>query len=252
MSNKTLTVLYGGSTAVDKGAVLTYRVDVGKKFEVAFLAYLIKTDKGNILFDSGIDHDDIPYLLSTGRHLNIKKEDHLLTRLKEVGVSPEEIDFIFQSHLHWDHSGLLKYFPKAQIIIQREEYSFAQTAPAFAEAFYRRRNYDSPDLNWRIIDGDEILMPGIAAIFTPGHTPGHQSLLVELPESGTIILCGDSGYIIENLEKEIIPAVFFNPVQALHSLKRLNTLAKITNGQIITSHDIEQLKTTKRPPDFYK
>ncbi len=122
MSVKSLHVLYCGSLVLDKGSVLTYQVDIGKRVEVPILSYLIMTEEGNILFDTGVDHDDFPYLQSIGKELKVRKEDHLLTRLQAAGVSPEEINFVFQSHLHWDHSGLLKHFPEARIIIQRQEY----------------------------------------------------------------------------------------------------------------------------------
>jgi len=252
MSVRSLYVLHCGSILADKGSVLTYRVDVGKKVEIPVCAYLIKTEEGNILFDTGVDHDDFACLTSMGKELKVKEEDSLLTRLREVEVSPGEINFVFQSHLHWDHSGLLKYFPKANIIIQRQEYDYAINLPPFAENFYRCPYYNSPNLNWQIIDGDESLMPGITAIFTPGHTPGHQSLMVDLPESGTLILSGDCAYTNENLEREIIPGNFVNPFQALHSLKKLKTLARITNGRILFSHSMEQLGTIKKSHEFYR
>ena len=247
---RSLYTLYCGSLAVDKGNIITYRIDTGIKVEIPVFAYLIRTNGGNILFDSGIDHDDISYLLSIGKEVKVKQEDFLLTNLQKAGVSPREINFIFQSHLHWDHSGLLKYFPNAEIIIQREEYGYAINPPPFAQALYRCPYYSSPHLNWRIIDGDESLMSGITAIFTPGHSPGHQSLMVELPENGIVILTGDCVFIRENLEKEIIPGIFVNPVQALHSLKKLKSLARITNGRIFFSHSTEQLETVKKPPEF--
>ncbi|MFC1977687.1 N-acyl homoserine lactonase family protein [Chloroflexota bacterium] len=252
MFARSLYVLYCGSILSDKGNVLTYRLDVGKKVEIAISAYLIKTEEGNILFDTGVDHDDFPYLQSIGKELKVRKEDHLLTRLQATEVSPEEINFVFQSHLHWDHCGLLKHFPEARIIVQRQEYGYAINPPPFAEALYRCQYYDSPELNWQIIDGDESLMPGVTAIFTPGHTPGHQSLMVELPESGTLILSGDCAYISENLEREIIPGIFVSPFQALHSLKKLKNLSRITNGQIFYNHSMEQIKTLKKPPEFYR
>ena len=252
MSVRSLYVLDCGSILMDKGNSLTYRVDVGKKVEIPVSAYLIRTEEGNILFDSGVDHDDLPYLTSIGKELKVREEDLLLTRLQEAGVSPEEINFVFQSHLHWDHSGLLRYFPKAKIIVQRQEYGYAINPPPFAEAFYRCHYYNSPNLNWQIIDGDESLIPGITAIFTQGHTPGHQSLMVDLPESGTLILTGDCAFISENIEREIIPGLFVDPLQALHSLKKLKNLARITNGQILYSHSMEQLETLKKPPEFYR
>lgn len=252
MLAKSLYVLNCGSISSDKGNVLTYGVDVGKKVEIALSAYLIKTEEGNILFDTAVDHDDFPYLQSIGKELNVRQEDHLLARLQAIGVSPKEINFVFQSHLHWDHSGMLRHFPEARIIIQRQEYGYAINPPPFAEDFYRRQYYDSPALNWQMIDGDESLVPGVTAISTPGHTPGHQSLMVELPESGTLILSGDCAYTSENVEKEIIPGIFVNPFQALHSLKKLKNLSRITNGQIVYNHSMEQVKTLKQPPEFYR
>ena len=249
---KSLHVLYCGSLVVDKGAVQTYHVDVGKIVETPIFAYLISTEEGNILLDSGVNHDDFPFLLSRGKKIKAREEDFLLTRLREAEVAPEEINFVLQSHLHWDHSGMLKYFPKARIIVQREEYGYAINPPPFAETFYRCHYYNSPNLNWQIIDGDESLIPGITAIFTRGHTPGHQSLMVDLPESGTLILTGDCAFISENIEREIIPGIFVDPFQALHSLKKLKNLARITNGQILYSHSMEQLETLKKPPEFYR
>ena len=247
-----LYVLYCGSIFSDKGSVLTYRVDIGKQVEISISVYLIRTEEGNLLFDAGIDHDDIPYMMSIGKEFKVNKDDFLLTRLQEVGVAAEDINFVFQSHLHWDHSGLLRYFPNAKIIVQRQEYSYAINPPPFAEAFYRCHYYNSPVLKWQLIDGDESLMPGITAISTPGHTPGHQSLMVDLPESGTLILSGDCAYISENLDSEIIPGILVDPFQALHSLKKLKNLARITNGQIIFNHSLAQLETLRKSPEFYR
>ncbi len=252
MPAKRLYVFFCGYSVTDKGGVLTYRVDVGKRIEVPFLTYLIQTDNGNILFDSGIDHEDLPYMKSTGRQWQVKEEDHLFTQLKKVGVSPEAIDLVVQSHLHADHSGLMRQFPKAQVVVQREEYNFAMNGPYFVESYYRRPYYDVPNIKWRILDGDEELVPGVIALSTPGHTPGHQSLMVDLPESGTILLTGDCAYLTENIERGIIPAIFYNPVQALHSLKRMKTFARITKGQLFFTHSMQQYETLKKPPEFYK
>ena len=237
MVAKRLDILYCGSLIVDKGGVLTYHVDNGKIVEMPVLTYLIRTEYGNILFDSGLNHDDFPSLLSLGKNLKVKEEDCLLNRLRDVGVAPDDINLVVQSHLHWDHSGMLGYFPNAEIIIQREEYGYAMNPPTVAEAYYRRHYYDRPDLNWRIIDGDETLMPGITAILTPGHTPGHQSLLADLQESGTIILSGDCASTHENIERELIPGLFVNQIEALHSLKKLKSLAIMKNAHIFFTHE---------------
>ncbi len=248
---KQLYVFYCGMAKSDKGT-LTYHVDKGKIIDVNFSAYLIKTDQGNVLFEAGIDHEDIPYLLTTGRKLDIKKEEHFITQLKQVGVSPEQVKMIVMSHLHWDHCGLLKAFPNAEIVIQRDEYRYAMQLPDFARHYYRTPNYDSPKLKWRLIDGDEVLQPGIIAVATPGHTPGHQSLLVELPETGAVILTGDCANMRENIDNMVISGIFVDPVQSLHSLKKLKMLQQLTKAKIFYGHDLELYKTMKKVPDCYK
>ena len=66
---RSLYTLYCGSLVVDKGNIITYRIDTGMKVGIPVFAYLIRTNGGNILFDSGIDHDDISYLLSIGKEV---------------------------------------------------------------------------------------------------------------------------------------------------------------------------------------
>jgi len=241
-----------GSIYVDKGNVLTYRVDVGKKVEVPIFAFLIKSEKENLLFDTGVDLDDHDFLTPLGKDIKMNEEDFILNRLRNIGLSPEQINYVFISHLHFDHSGLLRYFKKARLFIQRQEYGYAINPPPFAEPLYRRHYYNSPALSWQVLEGDESLMPGVTAISTPGHTPGHQSLMVNLPEGGTIILTGDCAYLSENIEKEIIPGLFMDPLQALHSLKKLKNLAQITGGKMLYSHSPELRKTLKKSPELYR
>lgn len=251
MAVKSLEILYCGSGYVDKG-VLTYHVDSGKIVEVPYMCFLIRTDDGNVLFDTGFNPDDIAKLKSMGRRLNITERDFLPNRLQEVGISPEEVNTVIVSHLHWDHAGFIGAVSHAEIIVQRVEYAFAFNAPPYARMSYFRSDFDIPELRWRLLDGDEVLMPGITAIFTPGHSPGHQSLMVELPETGTIILAADCGFLLENFENETIPGVFVNPSDALHSIKKIKLLAQVKRAQIMPTHDMQMWKAMKKPPESYK
>jgi N-acyl homoserine lactone hydrolase len=242
MFAQSLTALDCGSIFVDKGNVLTSRVDVGMRVEVPIFAFLIRSEKENLLFDAGVDLSDHDLLIPWGKEIKMSEEDLLLNRLKDIGVSPEEITYVFISHLHFDHAGLLRYFRKARIFIQRQEYGYAISPPPFTEPLYRRHYYNSPALNWQVLDGDESLLPGVIAISTPGHTPGHQSLMVNMGKGRTKILTGDCAYSSENIEKEIIPGLFVDSLQALHSLKKLKNLAQITRGKMLYSHSPEQQK----------
>ena len=247
---KSLHVLHCGSQPTDKGAILTYRVDMGKIVEAPMRSFLIRTDEGNILFDAGISPEVIASFRAAGREFNVTEKDLLLQRLAEIGVAPEDIGTVILSHLHYDHCGFLKAFSHAEVIIQRAEYSFAFGALPYTEGVYVRSEFDLPGVKWRLIDGDEFLMPGVAAILTTGHTPGHQSLMLELPQTGSIILTGDSVFCRENVEEEIIPGIFYNPTDAFHSIKKLKLLAQIKNARFLYSHDIEW-QTSGQPSEYY-
>src|SRR5213076_3197742 len=113
-------------------------------------------------------------------------------------------------------------------------------------------NFDLPGSRWRLLDGDTELVPGVTVLRTDGHTPGHQSLFVELPESGPVVLAGDSCYWQEHIDQERVPGVVWDPTRALHSIKKLKTIARHTGGRIFPSHDPVFWKTVKQAPDAYR
>jgi glyoxylase-like metal-dependent hydrolase (beta-lactamase superfamily II) len=110
--------------------------------------------------------------------------------LKKCGVSPEEIDLVFISHLHFDHVNNLQLYPRARVIVGRTEWeaAFANKDPYTPiESLYYIRDYRE---KWLVEDGQEIL-PGIVTLLTPGHSAGHCSLLLEM-EGEKVILAGDA------------------------------------------------------------
>ena len=155
------------------------------------------------------------------------------------------------SHLHYDHAGGAFLFPKSDLVVQHDEYANALHPPAFYAQYYYRKNFDLPDYRWRLIEGDLEIVPGVTILRSEGHTPGHQSLLVEL-ESRPIILAGDCCYWQEHIDKERVPGVVWDPRQALHSIRRLKTIARLVRGRIFPSHDPAFWETVKRPPDGYR
>jgi glyoxylase-like metal-dependent hydrolase (beta-lactamase superfamily II) len=149
------------------------------------------------------------------------------------------------SHLHYDHAGGAELFPDSELIVQQDEYAYAHYPASFFAPFYYRKNYDLPGYRWRLLDGDAELAPGLTVLRSDGHTPGHQSLLVELPRSGPVILAGDACYWREHVERERVPGVVWNPTLALHSIKRLKTLARLTGARIFPGHDPEFWRTVQ-------
>ncbi len=81
---------------------------------------------------------------------------------------------------------------------------------------------------------------------------GSQSLLVDLPETGPVILAGDCCYWQESIDKEIPPGVVWDPTRAMHSIKRLKTIARLTGGRIFPSHDPVFWASAIQAPDAYR
>jgi N-acyl homoserine lactone hydrolase len=137
-------------------------------------------------------------------------------------------------------------------VVQKDEYAYAHYPAAFYESFYYRKNFDLPDYRWRLLDGDTELLPGLTALRSDGHTAGHQSLLVELPETGPVILAGDCCYWQESIDREVPPGVVWDPTRALHSIKRLKTIARLVRGKIFPGHDPAFWASVRKPPEAYR
>jgi len=156
------------------------------------------------------------------------------------------------SHLHFDHAGGTALFPSSELIVQQDEYAYAHYPASFFASFYYRKNFDLPGYRWRLLEGDAELIPGVTVLRSDGHTPGHQSLLVELPDTGPVILAGDCCYWQRSIDEEIPPGVVWDPTRAMHSIKRLKTLARLTDARIFPSHDPAFWESVIKAPDAYR
>jgi N-acyl homoserine lactone hydrolase len=220
--------------------------------QIPITCWVIRTSDATILYDTGVSPRAVPGLLRNDPLARFTEQDLLAHRLREVGLAPENVDLVVLSHLHYDHAGGAELFPGSELVAQKDEYSYAHYPASFFASFYYRKNFDLPGYRWRLLDGDAELVPGVTVLRTDGHTPGHQSLMVELPETGAVILTGDACYWNEHVEKERVPGVVWNPTLALHSIKRLKTLARLTRATIFPSHDPVFWKTVKQGSDCYR
>jgi len=232
-------------------SMLFYGEPSAERVQVPVVCWVIKTPDTVILFDAGFSPRAVPGLLRTDPLARFTEEDLLVHRLESVGLEPDAVDVVVLSHLHYDHAGGAFLFPKSDLVVQHDEYANALHPPAFYAQYYYRKNFDLPDYRWRLIEGDLEIVPGVTILRSEGHTPGHQSLLVEL-ESRPIILAGDCCYWQEHIDKERVPGVVWDPGQALHSIRRLKTIARLVRGRIFPSHDPAFWETVKRPPDGYR
>jgi len=159
---------------------------------IPVIGYLIRTDEGiNVLVDTGWPSSYVEKPQNPpGLTLELTPEDTVTARLASIGLSPSDVDILVCSHLDDDHSGGHDLFPDAELVVQRKHYELAKAGhPRFAA---NRDIWDHCDLKYRLIDGDVELVQGVELLETSGHVPGHQSVLVHLPQTGSVVLAVDA------------------------------------------------------------
>ena len=128
------------------------------------------------------------------------EEDDVRSRLRDAGTTEDAVGTVIASHFHYDHVGGLRYFKNSKVYVQNNELRAARHPDMGMDRVLRKQYFDHP-LDFETVMGDTEIVPGVWVLSTYGHTPGHQSLLVELP-SGPMIFSGDAIHVWENAEKE--------------------------------------------------
>ena len=229
--------------------------NVGKAFEFSDHCYLIKHAQGLILWDTGMS-DSIAAmpdgLVVGGGMLTLRVPKTLASQLSEMGIAPTAITHLAISHFHSDHCGNANLFTAATLYIQEAEYdaAFGENAAKFN---YAPANYDKLRASPMVkLNGDhDVFGDGsVVIVATPGHTPGHQSLLVRLPKTGVVVLTGDMVHFEENWVNRRIPARNFNKEQSAQSMEKVAALLAQTKGQLWINHDKAQSAQVKKAPDY--
>lgn len=245
----------GESETKDVSANWSPGVDEGKPRLFSDNCYLIRHEKGLFLWDSGIP-DAVagkPEGVSgAGGLLVLKVTRTLQAQLKELDVSPEQVTHLAFSHFHGDHAGNANLFTAATLYVQAPEYEAAfGPEPAkfgFNPALYEKLR-DNPVVK---LSGDfDVFGDGSVVILsTPGHTPGHQSLLVRLPASGAVVLSGDATHFRENWDNRRIPSRNFNKEQTAASLEKIAGVLQQEKAVLWINHDNEQSQGIPHAPRF--
>lgn len=240
----------------------TLNTGVGESFDVPVPFLLIDHPKGKVLFDTGnalevVNNKHEHWGAIVGAYDPVMTEDQwCVNAIKKVGVQPEDISYVILSHLHLDHAGGVGHFPNAQYIVQRDELHFAYVPDPYMKLAYIRKDFDK-EVNWFILegwatDGYDLFGDGAIKIyFTPGHTPGHQSVLVDLPNSGPMFFAADSCYTADNLEKGTLPGLMWNAGETVKSVNRMRILQETQGVTVVTGHDPVAWKKFRQAPEFY-
>ncbi|MCL1865254.1 MAG: MBL fold metallo-hydrolase [Spirochaetes bacterium] len=156
----------------------------------SFIFLLFDENGEALLVDTGFDIDHIPAPDSYGERIDGLEISDLI---KKFGVDPLKIKKIIQTHLHWDHTAGLKYFPNAEIYLQVGEIKGLLDLQEFEDVAFNTSNWLDRTDSFILIHGDHKILPGIEVIHTGIHTPGHQSVKVQ-GEDKTILLLGDAPF----------------------------------------------------------
>ncbi|WP_448624763.1 N-acyl homoserine lactonase family protein [Geodermatophilus sp. URMC 64] len=213
---------------------------------------LLLTDGGWLLLDTGFNtallHDPALRRRFHGdpaqRAILPGPGEPLEEALAHAGIDLADVHAVGLSHLHLDHVGGLRHFTGRPVHCQRRELEFGLTPEAEQHGIYRI-DFDDPRHDWRLADGDVEIAPGVTAVLTAGHTPGHQSFVVDFDDrvgGGGLVLAFDAADLLaENIDQElpIGGRVHAGPEECVEQVRRLKGLAGARGYPLVPGHDPE-------------
>jgi glyoxylase-like metal-dependent hydrolase (beta-lactamase superfamily II) len=254
---------------IDKSALQQGAAPGKIRIPVAF--FLIKHPKGNVMFDTG-NNDKIitdptywgPNAAMLDPHLD--PDQGTVAQLEKLGVKAGDINYVITGHFHLDHAGNISKFPNATLVYQRDE---------VINAFWPKAGYAGPYIpgdfsGLRSAAGDPlpskqkvIELNGDIDLFgdgslevhrSVGHTPGSEMLIVRLPKTGTVVLTSDACYLMENMEKSILPSVglAWDPAGIQNGYSFLRRMRDVEGADLIFAHDPDVFKAHKHAPEYYE
>ena len=249
----------GHSLANDE-SVWTPGENVGRSIEFSSTCWLIARGSAWVLWDTGVPQATLndPKGWSTLPKLIVYHLDKTITgQLAEIGLKTSDITYVAISHTHGDHIGNVGLFPNSTVLMQRAEYAWISSPDGTNDNVNQlkalaRKLLGTPK-QLKLLDGDTDLFRdgSVTLIFTPGHTPGSQSLLVHLKNSGFIILSGDVVHLEENFEKSIVPSLNTDKEASIASMDKVRRMIAAYPAKLFINHDKAQSDSLRLLPAFY-
>jgi N-acyl homoserine lactone hydrolase len=252
---------YGYVFRAEGNRLRRLRAGLGRKAErlrSPCLAYVVRhPNVGVMLIDTGFHPD-----ASSDRRRDFGLPMSLLFRdlepaeqpfdaqLRAVGVAPEEVERVVMTHLHVDHTSGMRLLPNATFLCTREEWTAAHNRLASANGYVR--HHLPPLSRMQLLDfatigkrdgtfAQTIDLLGDGAIrllSTPGHTRGHQSVLLRLDDGRTVLLVGDAAYTVRSIREQRLPMLTTNDEASLESLRELDAFAREhPDAVLVPTHD---------------
>jgi N-acyl homoserine lactone hydrolase len=224
-------------------------VNAGKPIDFSSNCYLLHhSSEGYLLWDTGIT--DRLAALSDGVTVQAlaqtwHRTQTLMATLGGLGVKPTDVRYVAISHVHPDHAGNVDEFPDATLIIQRSEWDYAMTLQQ--KPFRIERKV-------QLVEGNKDLFgdSSVTVLSTPGHTPGHQSLLVHLNRTGNVVLSGDLAHFQSNWDHRQVPGFNYDMARSLASMEAIARILNERHAQLWINHDKPSSDARRHAPEFYE
>jgi N-acyl homoserine lactone hydrolase len=214
--------------------------------------FLIQHPKGWLLWDTGLGDGLVGHPMEMPAFgVRFYETVSLVSQLAQLGLSPKDILFVGISHAHMDHTGNLALFPGSQLLIQKAElaYSSSQSTMSAVDTHLAEREkqaHSDPLAGDHDVFGDG----KVKILSTPGHTPGHQSLQIQLARTGTVILSGDLYHLRQNFLHRRVPVYNTNRAETLASEDRIEKILSNTHGRLVIQHDPKDFSALPAFPKY--
>jgi glyoxylase-like metal-dependent hydrolase (beta-lactamase superfamily II) len=247
MSAMKLYCIQVGAFRLPRGFVAARCRDANVPTVMPIYVYLIEHPKGLVLVDTGQSYE------FRDENTVMEEKDTVLNKLAALGYKPDDIDYVVISHMHLDHSGYMNDFPNSTFVVRKEELKAAWW-PEACEGGYVFPTYEKTR-RYRFIepaddeDFDLFMDGSIVLIDTRGHSRGHQSVVLNLPNTGKTVLASDAAPLKEVLERTLLPGTCTDNWQAVRSIRKLQHLASC-GYKMIYAHDPDNLPEKNFPEYF--
>jgi glyoxylase-like metal-dependent hydrolase (beta-lactamase superfamily II) len=214
--------------------------------------YLIEHENGRLLWDGGLPKSvadaEGPVSIDGGSMVYTR---WIVDQLADMDISLSDVTHVAYSHLHFDHAGAANFFVESNVIMQRKEWDAAFGGES---EFVDTSLFDGlKGAKLSFIDGDyDVFGDGsVKLIYSPGHTPGHQVLLIALENTGQVLLSGDLYHTRANRCLRRAPTFNYDAEQTLKSMTKVEQLLAENGATLWIEHDKALADTLKMAPQFY-
>lgn len=240
-----LVAFRAGSVVMDVGRVQGGAP--GDQVVCPIMSFVIEVDRRVVLFDTGMNPavrvDAEGYWGRVARRVlvpHLQEGEELPRQLERAGYPTTSITHVVNSHLHNDHAGTNLCYPNARVLIRRSEWLHATSLMDEPSSGYVRGDFFDGDDQPELIDYDDRMDlfgdGAVTLLSTPGHTPGHQSLVVSFPSGRTFVLSGDAVYSRAAFDRREAPVIAWDTELAARSVEILADLEQ-QGATVLVCHD---------------